>query len=237
MVRRCARFRALVGNMISWLMTFWRRHARGAVALVVLFVVCVRIVPIPLAPTTGPEKDRSAPFPCQSRPCGCRSAEQCWKKCCCFTNAQKLAWAEANSVQLPEYVVAAAKKEQPSRTCETGGCCHNPTNSIVADDKTQPMATATPKLSCCAKPSQLPKPASKALAEKRSDVVIIALAEECQGHSSLWNSLPWSVLPDPMIPPAFLANDSEQFLPISEVAVQLHDRPPVPPPRPVSDIL
>jgi hypothetical protein len=28
-------------------------------------------------------KDRSTPFPCMNRPCGCVSAEQCRKKCCC----------------------------------------------------------------------------------------------------------------------------------------------------------
>lgn len=223
--------------MISRLKTIWRRQARRAVALVVLFVVCVRIVPIPLAPATGPEKDRSAPFPCQNRPCGCRSAEQCWKKCCCFSNAQKLAWAEANSVQPPEYVVAAANKEQPVSACGTGGCCHQPTKALVAIDTTQPTAAAKPQLSSCKKLSKPPNPSSKTPADNRSDVVIIALAEGCQGHSSFWNSLPWSILPDPMIPPAFLANDGEQFLPVSEVVVQLNERPPVPPPRPVSEVL
>ena len=57
------------------------------------------------------EKDRSQPFPCQNRPCGCRSAEQCWKKCCCFNNSQKIAWAKANKVALSDYVLAAAQKE------------------------------------------------------------------------------------------------------------------------------
>lgn len=39
-------------------------------------------------------KDGSVPFPCQNRPCGCRSASGCLKKCCCFTPAQKSAWAK-----------------------------------------------------------------------------------------------------------------------------------------------
>lgn len=223
--------------MISRLKTIWRRQARRAVALSVVLFVCIRILPIPLAPTTGLEKDRSAPFPCQNRPCGCRSADQCWKKCCCFSNAQKLAWAKANGVHPPEYVVAAAKKEQPSKNCGTAGCCQRPSKAIVACDKTQ-RATATKSVhSCGEKTPKHPDPRPNAPADNQSGVVIIALAEECQGQSSLWNSLPWSILPDPVILPSVLAHHREFFLPGSEVAVHLNDRPPVPPPRSVSDVL
>ncbi len=224
--------------MISRLRTVWRRQARRAVALIVLLIVCVRIVPIPLMPATGPEKDRSAPFPCQHRPCGCRSAEQCWRKCCCFTNIQKLAWAKANGVQPPEYVVAAAKKEQPVSTCGTRGCCHKTTKPLVlAIKNAESTASVKSQRSCCEKPRKLPNPSAKTPVESQADVVIIALAEECQGHSSFWNSLPWLILPEPIVPPAFLADDREQLLPVSEVALSVSDRPPVPPPRSVSDVL
>ena len=82
--------------------------------LAVLLGVCAMLLPLPMAPlpSNSPEKDQSQPFPCQNRPCGCRSAEQCWKKCCCFNNSQKIAWAKANQVKVPDYVVAAAKKEK-----------------------------------------------------------------------------------------------------------------------------
>lgn len=39
-------------------------------------------------------KVHSVPFPCQNRPCGCRSADSCLSKCCCFTAEQKVAWAQ-----------------------------------------------------------------------------------------------------------------------------------------------
>lgn len=72
------------------------------------------LLPLPITPvpSNSPEKDQSKPFPCQNRPCGCRSAEQCWKKCCCFNSSQKIAWAKANKVTVPTSVLAATEKEK-----------------------------------------------------------------------------------------------------------------------------
>ena len=69
----------------------------------------------------GVAKDLSQAFPCMYRQCGCRNAEQCWRGCCCFTNRQKLAWAEDHGVAAPDYVAAAAQKE----TCQVAkaSCC------------------------------------------------------------------------------------------------------------------
>ncbi|MEZ6132276.1 MAG: hypothetical protein R3C59_26745 [Planctomycetaceae bacterium] len=85
---------------------------------------CAMWVPVPQI--SSPEKDRSEPYPCMDRPCGCASAEQCWKKCCCFTNQQKVAWAERNGVKVPEYVVAAAIREAATkkRVGEDARCAH-----------------------------------------------------------------------------------------------------------------
>lgn len=66
-------------------------------------------------------KDLSRPFPCQDRPCGCRSAAQCWKRCCCFTNRQKVAWARRHSVILPEFVRRASDRETIAD--RASGCC------------------------------------------------------------------------------------------------------------------
>lgn len=82
-------------------------------------LICALV--FPLSTATVPEdawaKDLSAPFPCQHRPCGCRSAEQCWKQCCCYSNAQKVAWARAHGVTVPDFVLTAASDElrKPTR--------------------------------------------------------------------------------------------------------------------------
>jgi hypothetical protein len=67
-------------------------------------------------------KETSEPFPCQDRPCGCRSASQCWKKCCCFTNAQKIAWAKSHGVAVPDFVIVAAGQEEKSSS-PVRSCC------------------------------------------------------------------------------------------------------------------
>ncbi|MGO8744746.1 MAG: hypothetical protein ACLQNE_02035 [Thermoguttaceae bacterium] len=62
-------------------------------------------------PCYAEAKSSKERFPCENCRCGCHSAEQCWKACCCYTNAEKVAWARENGVAVPDYVVTAAKQE------------------------------------------------------------------------------------------------------------------------------
>ena len=103
-------------------MTFIRKtlagHRTGGwVSAMLLLSLCACFVfPLPgnLSTTAGPGagKDASSPFPCLFRTCGCLSANDCWKKCCCFSNVQKVAWAKKNNVQIPDFVSEAAVVEQ-----------------------------------------------------------------------------------------------------------------------------
>ena len=90
-------------------------------------VILVSSVGLPL-PTIA-TKDGSKPFPCLKRACGCQTADDCWKKCCCFTDDEKLAWARENGVTPPDEVVArvAARKgsSTPKNVVESGSCCHH----------------------------------------------------------------------------------------------------------------
>jgi hypothetical protein len=79
-----------------------------AVALLLALLVGIGGVP----QVTVARKDRSRPFPCQNRPCGCASADECWHHCCCFTNKQKVAWCHENGVTPPDFVIAAAEREE-----------------------------------------------------------------------------------------------------------------------------
>ena len=58
-------------------------------------------------------KDQSQPFPCQTRRCGCASAEQCAQRCCCFSAEEKQAWFASHSTASP----------WPSVRKTTSGCC------------------------------------------------------------------------------------------------------------------
>jgi hypothetical protein len=69
-------------------------------------------------------KDRSRPFPCMDKPCGCATAEQCFANCCCHTPTERLAWAKAHRVE--PGVLAALERRAAADTAPTkpaGGCC------------------------------------------------------------------------------------------------------------------
>jgi hypothetical protein len=87
-----------------------------SLAVAVAFTLTLLPIPLPVAAPVRTPKDTSSPFPCQNRPCGCSSADQCWKKCCCFTNQQKVAWAKKYDVSIPQFVAHAAKDEANSES-------------------------------------------------------------------------------------------------------------------------
>lgn len=98
----------------------------GARKWVVALLLCVQVLtasgmPLPaIGLPTG--KDKSSPFPCMNRTCGCMTAEQCWRSCCCFTNQQKLEWAREHGVAVPDYV----QDEEEPQGC-TSCCCKKAT--------------------------------------------------------------------------------------------------------------
>ena len=73
------------------------------------------------APSNRVTKDRSRPFPCMDKPCGCATAEQCFANCCCHTPAQRLAWAKAHRVE--PAVLAALERRVAAHTEAPAGCC------------------------------------------------------------------------------------------------------------------
>jgi hypothetical protein len=71
-------------------------------------------VPIPAPAPKG--KDRSVPFICMDRACGCQSAEQCWESCCCTTVEERIAFARSLGLPIPAKVCQ-------SRPSKHGPCC------------------------------------------------------------------------------------------------------------------
>src|SRR5262245_25224990 len=94
-----------------------RRRLIAAVALLGQFAATFGL------PSPASAKDKSTPYPCMNHACGCRNAEECWRGCCCFSNVEKVAWADANGVEIPDYVRTAAASEQaakPKKCCKCG---------------------------------------------------------------------------------------------------------------------
>src|SRR5947208_15226812 len=115
--------------MFAMVRLFGQRVASAAqrlVAMAALVGFLGGVVGAPLV-KLRPTKDLSQPFPCQDHRCGCLSAQQCWRSCCCFTNQQKLAWAHEHGVSPPAYVFAAAAREKS--VVSTNSCRQNESKS------------------------------------------------------------------------------------------------------------
>lgn len=183
-----------------------RVTARRLTACVLLAVLVWMLFPVTYkASPAGSEKDPSTPFPCQNRPCGCRTAEQCWKKCCCFTNAQKLAWAKSRGVKPPEYVVAAARAEsKPNATSQC--CCHA-------------------QAKCCDSNRPPEKPPVGGL-------VVSLGALQCHGVDATILGLPICVFPVQVESPK-LERPGYQFRMIPDMSplIPAERQPPTPPPK------
>ena len=67
-------------------------------------------------------KDRSTPFPCMDKPCGCATAEQCFTNCCCHTPAETLAWARARGVE-PAVIAALQRRVAAAPARAETSCC------------------------------------------------------------------------------------------------------------------
>lgn len=96
-------------------------------------------LPIPI------EKDLSVPFPCQSKGCGCKDARQCWDNCCCYTDAEKLAWADRNGVKPPDWfldrVGSGAELVTKTPTKKKCCCCCSQSKPPVAEEKQESHST------------------------------------------------------------------------------------------------
>jgi hypothetical protein len=95
----------------------WRRRLVWALIAHQLVVGTGATLACPLSAAGAAES-----FPCQTCGCGCRSAEQCWRQCCCFTNREKVAWARRHRVVVPAAAMAAA--DQEAAVAQAAPCTH-----------------------------------------------------------------------------------------------------------------
>jgi hypothetical protein len=209
----------------------WRSLARKPAAVIALLAYCVTALGLSVPLPT--EKDHSRPYPCMGHACGCRSAEQCWRHCCCFSPEEKLAWAEAHGVSPPPYA------EQPSapgwqtvrrQDREAGHDCaacspHLEANRLACCGGT---ASARP---CSHPSSRRPAEGSRPQTPSRSGWVLSMAALRCQGLNPWWVGVGPATPPPPPLtwtpcwPPAgwlFSADASVHVL---------AQTPPDPPPR------
>lgn len=177
------RFRRILNASCNGAST--RKHTAARwLSLIVYSIVALGIpVPAPGGPTSGEA------FPCAGHRCGCHSAAQCWNDCCCMSMEEKLAWAEANDVTPPEYVVAAVEREKEKAAASSCPCCKPPPVKSSAS-----CCSAGDDPSCCS--SEVAHTESNGNAsENEAQSVVLLEALKCQGIGDNWFGLSASVLP------------------------------------------
>jgi hypothetical protein len=203
----------------------WRPLRRRLCAGLTLVAYLLTALGVPLPAVARKATDE--PFPCQDHPCGCQTAEQCWRACCCFSPEERLAWARAHQVEPPEYA------EPP-----TGGLSWRTTR---VRDRAQGCCTGDPV--CCTEPRDQPsccqtKPAENERTAPQKPTrggirwALGVSALRCQMPGSQWAAT------GAVLPPSPPLTWSPWFAPIGWVAgsheqlVSLPLIPPDPPPRP-----
>lgn len=200
---------------------------RRLVTAAALVSYAVSIWGLPL-PTANQAADDGTPFICQGHACGCSSAEQCWRDCCCYTPAERLAWATAHNVKLPAEVQSAlvAAAHRPAACDDDHDCCASHDEDAHECCAT-PVAKASASDSCghCAQPGHV-------VSSKPGFRWVLGIeARKCRGLSTLWVTsgacLPLEILslwefdwrPQGQVEPPLVALASVTF------------SPAVPPPR------
>ncbi|MCO8121934.1 hypothetical protein NHH03_09320 [Stieleria sp. TO1_6] len=97
-------------------MRIWRQCISGGLLLLMLLA----FVGVPLR---SPQVAKQGRFPCEHCPCGCASAETCWDRCCCHTDAEKIRWAQRNDVVPPDFLVARWQASSTPTDSSTSSCC------------------------------------------------------------------------------------------------------------------
>jgi hypothetical protein len=225
----------------------WVRMQRAKViTFLALLCFCASSIPLPLANFDFRDKDLKQPFPCQNSPCGCKTAEQCWSNCCCLTPKQRLAWAERNGVTPPSYAALPAKNPGDSSTIKS--CCVKqltPDNAIHLSGQTlsgcdpqssnvSPQTTVkrlTNKVSCC-QPKEYTQVSEATNNKKDKQSVLLMFALKCQGKSSAFTLLPWTILLS--TPDVGLSQPVSTSVPLAATTepVNVFQKPDTPVPRP-----
>jgi hypothetical protein len=162
-------------------------------------------------------KDLSTPYPCMNRPCGCRSAEDCWKSCCCTTKAERIAFVLENGLEMPAALVDAADEE--STPAEPKACCSK-SPAVAPCDKD---AECTPSSGCDKCDRQQSKP--------RKGVVFFSSVLKCKGLSTMLAQFGGAVLPLVTPQVTFFVTEHGRLTLVDDVVTGLTLAPPAPPPR------
>lgn len=195
------------------------------------FIVCL----FPLALPRFHFKNSSTPFPCQNCACGCKTPEQCWTHCCCYSPKERAAWAKEHGVTPPSYAILNESDSSSSTKLIASGertekaCCstsNKPSCCNVSSKNPSPAKSGH----CCTKPKSKTEKLSYANEEGKSSFILVVQALKCHGITFGFSALPvfeWSLTQAITI----LASHSESIPIENFIPLSAFDPVPSPPPK------
>jgi hypothetical protein len=169
-------------------------------------------------------KDRSTPFPCMDKPCGCVTAEQCFANCCCNTPAETLAWAEIHKVD--PAVIAALQRRAAApakKTVTVSSCCSSTTQARCCSAPSEPA--------CCRETAAAQATDSPDVEPASTHAVVFKALLACGGIVSQWLSIGGAPPPPVAVAMVSVAPLVEAILPGDAVFSCVRAAPDAPPPR------
>lgn len=211
------------------------RSQRWLAAVMAAGYVLVALgIPLPVARLSGgantvaqqllAAKDRSQPFPCRDKACGCITASQCFSSCCCNTPAETLAWARAHNLEAGVITALQARVAEDARaTPSVASCCGSAAPAPAASCCSATPEDTTPD-ACCLEDDTLDEPVS-------THTIVLKAMQACGGMLGEWLSLADATMPLPTLPVVCRTERGERLLLPDEHAVSQGIAPELPPPR------
>lgn len=181
-------------------------------------------------------KDRSRPFPCMDKACGCATAEQCFTDCCCHTPSETLAWARARGIE-PAVIAALQRRVAVPPSPAKAACCSSQKSCCGREPVETTAATGVDicsdyqSLAAAAAPAHEPdecdEPASR---PDRPRSIVLRAMLACGGIASQWFTAAAS-LPPPVVGSPLLFTLCGRICLHDDVDECLPASPDAPPPR------
>ena len=201
------------------------------------YVVVASGLPLPIAggpPAVGSaaatqlaDKDRSRPFPCLDKPCGCATAEQCFAACCCNTPAELLAWASTHDLD-PATLHALKRRAAtpaPTPVAEATCCC------VETGGDSTALCTASPETTAATLAGEVWVDDRSPAVAPACGMVSLRAMLACGGILAGWSAAMIS-LPAPAIVRVERADSIVGLLMVADdVAISVSPTLDVPPPR------
>lgn len=208
------------------------RWIRSSIAFVLSCAVLLASIGFPAR--NRPSVDSHERFPCENCPCGCTTAESCWRSCCCRTDAEKLAWASEQGVIPPDYVVDFVEAESTTTAgARCTACCEKAQReqsdriAISATDRTSRQHS--PPTAMALRGEDPRSPAGRV--SRTARLILIEDLRKCGGLPPLWKVLSNVTVGLGLSRVVAEPDPREWLIVVSEMWTSACVQPEVPPPR------